>query len=140
MEKFSIPENRKEFVKLCTAELETDKPRSAWSRGVQNYTAELFDNVLNFWNDYAGEKLNYKDFEKLMLNGADNWDQYSNGGTLCYNQDIAERLFTPSQLKRWRNTNWNIDLLELQAQALRQAARHAFTIAKCIWNRQNQEF
>ncbi len=141
MEKFSIPENRKEFIKLCITELENEKPRSAWARGVQNYTAELFNNVLNFWNDYTGEATNYKDFEKLMLNGADNWHYYSyGGGSYCYNFDIAKNIFTPSQFKRWQNTKWNIDLMELQTRALRIAAHKAFCIAKCIWNRQDQEF
>jgi len=64
----------------------------------------------------------------LMLNGAQNWYQYSWGGcSLIYDRDIAERLCTPSELKRTKNgerrPNQNEEWLDVQARALRQAAR-----------------
>jgi len=65
--------------------------------------------------------------EKL-LNGATDWHAYSCGGNaLIYNSDIAERLCSPSELKRCKGgdnqpsprESW----LDVQARALRQASR-----------------
>ena len=61
-----------------------------------------------------------------MLNGANNWDVYSWGGcSLIYNEDVAKRLCTPSELKKTRNgerrPNSREAWLETQARALRQA-------------------
>ena len=66
--------------------------RSAWSRGVQAYAVELVES-LNDSADLANETM----LQKELLNGADNWAQYSEGGAaLCYDADIAERLCPPS--------------------------------------------
>ena len=95
--------------------------RSAWSRGVQAYAVELVESLEDS-ADLANEWM----LQKELLNGADNWRQYSEGGcALVYNVDIAERLCSPSELKRnkWGmlppngRENW----LEVQARALWQA-------------------
>ena len=74
-----------------------------------------------------------------LLNGASDWSQYSWGGcSLIYDGDIAERLCTPSELKKTRNgerrPNSREDWLDVQARALYQASnsitRHANRIAK----------
>lgn len=66
--------------------------------------------------------------EKALLNGADDWNAYSWGGcALCYDGDIAERLCSPSELKKTRNgerrPNSREEWLDVQARALYQAAR-----------------
>lgn len=64
--------------------------------------------------------------EKMALNGASNWDEYSWGGcSLIYDADIAERLCCPSELKKTRNgerrPNSREEWLDTQARALYQA-------------------
>lgn len=61
-----------------------------------------------------------------LLNGANDWSQYSWGGSaLIYDGDIAERLCTPSELKKTRNgerrPNSREEWLDVQARALYQA-------------------
>lgn len=61
-----------------------------------------------------------------MLNGAQDWDNYSySGSALIYNKDIANRLCTMSELKRTRNgefkPNSRETWLDVQARALYQA-------------------
>lgn len=65
---------------------------SAWSKGVSIYAAELRETLAE--NNLPATKEN-------MLNGARNWSEYSYGGSaLTYDADIAERLCSPSELKR----------------------------------------
>ena len=97
--------------------------RSAWGRGVQAYAVELVEN-LNDSADLSNETL----LRKALLNGADNWQQYSVGGcALIYDADIAERLCSPSELKRCkggeRQPNARETWIECQARALWQAHR-----------------
>ncbi len=63
-----------------------------------------------------------------LLNGADNWQHWAEGGCgLAYDADIAERLCTPSELRRTdggrlppnRRETW----LNVEARAASQAAR-----------------
>ena len=62
-----------------------------------------------------------------LLNGAQNWEQYSYGGCAeVYDGDICERLCTESQKKKTRDGELPLmgeDWLTVQARALRQAAR-----------------
>ena len=100
---------------------------SAWNQGVIQYALELVDNLkeeqLNGFNHV---------YEDTMLNGASNWEEYSYGGcSLIYNEDIAERLLTPSELKKfygkdgifnnYKNPNKREDWMQMQARALFQA-------------------
>ena len=95
--------------------------RSAWSRGVKAYAVELVEGMED-GADLANEWM----LQKALLNGADNWAQYSEGGAaLCYDADISERLCPPSELKR---TKWGMlppngreTWLDVQARALWQA-------------------
>ena len=106
------------------------KKRSAWKRGVKEYTFELLENLEEqIENGYLTNEIfeSPKLLDKAMLNGAENWSQYSWGGcSLIYDGDIAERLCTPSELKRTKNgerrPNQNEEWLDVQARALRQAA------------------
>lgn len=105
--------------------------RSAWRRGVRVYALELLEELEEHYSGgYVTDEVfaDSKALEKALLNGADNWEQYSWGGcSLIYDSDIAERLCTPSELKRTRGgerrPNRNEEWLDCQARALFQAAR-----------------
>ena len=99
------------------------KLRSAWLRGVRVYACELLE-------EYEEEEItqNFRLLEQDLLNGAENWKAYSWGGcSLIYDQDIAFRLCTPSELKKTRNgqrkPNKAEEWLDTQARALYQAVR-----------------
>lgn len=118
-----------EFIAALTAQLATVKNRSAWDRGVQQYAedfaAELAEN-LNGGYILLDDLRTGKGAEEAMLNGADNWNQYSYGGSsYIYDWDIARILCTPSELKRTRNGERNPNSretwLDVQARALFQA-------------------
>ena len=96
--------------------------RSAWSRAVYTYAAELVESL-----DDSADLSNERLLEKALLNGAGDWRQYSEGGcALIYDADIAERLCSPSELKRCkggeRRPNSRENWLDCQARALWQAA------------------
>ena len=101
--------------------------RSAWERGVRQYAVELLEDLsyltADEWDGSWSMRL------KLLLNGADDWQQYSHGGcSLIYDRDIAERLCTPSELRRINNVqhgqpNHRETWLDCQARALWQAAQ-----------------
>ena len=96
--------------------------RSAWSRGVHAYAVELVESLAES-DDLSNEIL----LRKALLNGADDWQQYSEGGcSLVYDADIAERICSPSELKRVRggkrNPNSRENWIECQTRALTQAA------------------
>jgi len=101
--------------------LEAMPARSAWARGVRNYAIDLVDGL-------QGEDIpeNVEQLKTALLNGAQSWQQYSEGGcALVYNSDIAEALCSPSELKRVkggdRNPNAREDWIACQARALCQA-------------------
>lgn len=116
--------------------LEARKDRSAWSKGVTVYALELLDDLAEaaeggYIAADAVELLKPRAMRAAMLNGADNWEQYSWGGSsLIYNVDIAKRLCCPSELKKTRNgerrPNSREEWLDTQARALCQAANRFF--------------
>ncbi len=74
---------------------------SAWKRGVKEYTDELLDNLEE--KAQINERLpkDEKELKEWMLNGAMDCKDYSY--TYCslkYDSQIAERLCTPSELKK----------------------------------------
>ena len=96
--------------------------RSAWSRAVYTYASELVGG-LDSSVDLSNETL----LRKALLNGASDWQQYSEGGcALVYDADIAERLCSASELKRCkggeRQPNARENWIECQTRALWQAA------------------
>jgi hypothetical protein len=109
--------------------IEARKERSAWSRGVQSYALGIladFDEWCIFNEDHGDSvpELN----ERTALNGASDWEQWSYGGQgLCYDAYIAERLCTPSELRKTKGgiypptgaSSW----LLVEARAARQAWR-----------------
>ena len=108
------------------AELEARKDRSAWDRGVTAYALELVDELEELAAYEGRNPETVKECREWMLNGAQNWSQYSWGGSsLIYDRDIAERLCTPSELKKTRHgerrPNSREEWLDTQARALYQA-------------------
>ena len=109
-----------------TAELETRKDRSAWDKGVNAYALELVEELKERVEYEGRNPESAEECREWMLNGAQDWGQYSWGGSaLIYNSDIAERLCTPSELKKTRNgerrPNSREEWLDTQARALFQA-------------------
>ena len=75
--------------------------RSAWKRGVKEYADELLDNLEEKAQYYERLPRNEKELKEWLLNGAMDWEDYSYGGcSLIYDSQIAERLCTPSELKK----------------------------------------
>ena len=110
--------------------LENHKTRSAWETGVKEYAFELLDELeeSRAYNNADMHVHELDDIKTEMLNGARDWNQYSWGGSsLIYDGDIAERLCTPSELKKTRNgerrPNAREEWLDTQARALNQAYR-----------------
>ena len=106
--------------------------RSAWSRGVKEYALELVEDL-----DDSADLSNEVILQKELLNGAQSWAQYSEGGcSLIYDADIAERICSPSELKRVkggeRRPNARENWLEVQARALWQAHK----VIEKTWKRE----
>lgn len=99
-------------------------PRGAWSKGVKEYALMILERMEDETIDKAE---NLKELNKVLLNGADNWTQSSEGGSyLIYDEDIAETLCNNTELKRTKHgekaPNKNETWLDVQARALFQAA------------------
>lgn len=114
------------ICELIRLKLENENNRSAWAKGVNNYAFDLVDELEEATKDYGRDPFNSEELKKWCLNGADGWTAYSyNGCSLCYNTDIAERLCTPSELKKKRggvlNPSSRESWLDVQARALYQA-------------------
>ena len=99
---------------------------SAWKRGVKDYAYELLDTLEDRAQSYGRLPKDESELEEWLLTGARNWAEYSRGGNaLVYDCQIAERLCTPSELKRTdggmltpnRPESW----LDVQTRALYQA-------------------
>ena len=127
-----------------TKELEARKDRSAWNKGVTLYALELVEE-LEERAEYEGRNPEAgKECREWMLNGAQDWDQYSRGGrSLIYDSDIAERLCCPSKLKRTRNgerrPNSREEWLDTQARALYQAANRVSSLYRSIYGEMKVE-
>jgi len=117
------------------AAIDQEKARSAWSKGVKNYAHELLDN-------YCGslEESEYVHDKKILLNGADSWKHYSwSGCSYCYDEDIAQALCNPSELKKTKGglnrPNSREEWLDVQVRALTQAERLLYRLSKAIGER-----
>ena len=113
--------------------VENVKVRSAWSKGVKTYAIELLTYV------ETAEFESLDELKNVVLHGASDWMQYSEGGcSLIYNADIAERLCSPSELKRTKNglndPNSRENWVQVQARALFQA----WELVKRTYNEMNK--
>ena len=110
-------------IENIRATITARRARSAWDKGVTLYALELLDNL----RDLPAAD-NRQEIQKALLNGARDWREYSWGGcAMIYNGDIADRLCSPSELKRCRGGEWRPnrreEWLDVQARALYQASR-----------------
>jgi len=103
--------------------IQNKKTRGAWDKAVSQYALDLLESL-------DGEEI----CKSNLLNGAQDWKQYSEGGcSLIYDSDIAERVCNPSELTRTRGgelqPNSRETWLDVQSRALHQAykriIRHA---------------
>lgn len=122
-----------------TNELNARNDKSAWNKAVTTYALELVE-TLDGWGKQAAS---VAELREMMLNGADDWNAYSWGGSsLIYNSDIAERCCTASELKRVTRKDGSLrDManarehwLDVQARALYQAANRVANIAAKYFN------
>ena len=114
-----------ETANMIFDRIEHLNPHSAWNHGVMKYALELMNSV------EIGEEIT----EKRLLNGAENWHQYSEGGyAFIYDALICRRLCSPSEIKKTkdgkRRPNKQETWLDVQARALYQAARLIMKIKK----------
>ena len=119
----------KTIAELRTA-IQNEKARSAWGKGKKIYALELIEELDDSF-EFCGSPAD----KKMLLNGADSWSQYSDGGcSLIYDGDIAERLCSPSELKKTRNGERNPNgqetWLDVQTRALTQAAGMVCRLAR----------
>lgn len=110
--------------------IESEPARSAWNRGVKLYALELIEEMKDDAEFYGSPA-----DRKALLNGAQDWQEYSEGGcSLVYDCDIAERLCSPSGLKRVkggdRAPNSRENWIDVQARALYSASRQIMRIAR----------
>lgn len=116
-------------INTIKKELKNRNDRSAWNKGVTGYALELLDSL------EREEYENKTELKKALLNGAENWKDYSWGGSSeIYNEDIAIRLCTPSELKKNKNgerrPNAFEEWLDVQARALFQACNRIVKASK----------
>lgn len=107
------------LVRDVIAELRARRDRSAWDRGVTAYALQMLEEL-------ETPELYPEVVDKSLLNGAPSWHDYSWGGCACiYDRQIAERLCTPSELKKTRGgerrPNPHEEWLDVQARACFQA-------------------
>ena len=120
--------------------VEAYRAASAWGKGVKEYASDLLNHLEegikgNWFSDADISSPNL--LKKELLNGAADWFEYSKtGNALIYDEDIAQRLCTPSELKQRQGgrlqSNSCETWIELQARALHQAAGLIMRSAKHI--------
>lgn len=121
----------KEQVKKVLEKLQA-KRLSCWDRGVIYYAFDLLEKIDA---DELPKELN--SLEKLLLNRAPNWEDFSWGGySLIYDVDICERLATPSEQKKKDygrlKPNQYEHWLDVQCRALAQAFHLVYKIVNNI--------
>lgn len=125
-------------IKELRQAIENEPARSAWDRGRKLYALELLDDLAEAIEGGYFDTANIADraaLKEQLLNGAKDWSQYSWGGSAwIYDSDIAERLCSPSELKKTRNgerrPNSREEWLDVQARALSQAANMIMRLAR----------
>lgn len=105
---------------------EKKKERGAYGRGVYEYAFDIIDVLEEYEPEELEAVKNRQYLKKLMLKGAESTKEASYGACfLIYDEDIAERLCNPSELKKTkhgqRRPNRNEEWLDVQARALNAA-------------------
>ena len=111
---------RKELLVRELEDMKKRFARSAWDKGVYDYAFDILEPL--------GDELENVKADTLM-NGANTWTDYSYGGcALICDDDIAKRMCTPSEYKKYLNATPNSKLSDsdywlgnVQTRALFQA-------------------
>lgn len=120
------PQQRAIGYTVLRHRIEEKPARSAWSRGVKEYALEMVDHLEEYNNGDIPRTM--KNLNAWLLNGARDWKQASEGGSwLITNEEIAQRLCSPAELKKVaggrRQPNKRETWIDVQARALFQAAQ-----------------
>lgn len=103
--------------------IKAQKARSAWARGVKQIAADMLDGI------DKSEISSAKD----ALNGADSPEQWVYGGCgLIYDEDIAELLCTPSELRRTKGGQRQPNSCESWLDVYARAAFQAYKLIKVV--------
>ena len=109
-----------------------EKPRSAWSRGVNNIAMNIVAEILENADGNDAPHFNrVDDFSKHFYNVSLR-EAVDGGCFLIYDYDIAENFCTPSELKRVkngeRNPNSRESWLDVMYRGAYQAIRHIISL------------
>ena len=116
---------KREQLEKIEKGIQSERSGNAWKRGVNGFAEMLIERLL-IEGDTSGDAVDWLTLKDELLNGAKDWKQYSwGGGALIYDEDIAQALCSPSELKATRNgqrrPNKSEEWLDTQARALYQA-------------------
>lgn len=122
------PKTYTEIYNLLTQE----KPRSAWSRGVNNIAIDMVSEILENTNgNDAPHFYRVDDFARHFY-GVLLREAVDGGCFLIYDTHIAENFCTPSELKRAkngeRNPNSRETWLDVMYRGAYQAIKHIITL------------
>ena len=123
-------------VSKLIKEIKKTNCKSYWQKGLKAYAIEMVRDI-----EYKKE-ISYRFAETDLLNGAQSWLEYSEGGcSLVCHKDIAKRLCTPSELKRMTRIDGSLKdrpnaretWLECQSRALFQACELIKNIIRNVY-------
>ena len=111
-----------------------EKPRSAWTRGVNNIAMDIVSEILENADGNDAPHFNrVEDFARHFYNVSLR-EAVDGGCFLVYDYDIAENFCTPSELKRVkngeRNPNSRETWLDVMYRGAYQAIRHIISLQK----------
>lgn len=114
--------------------LTQEKPRSAWTRGVNNIALNIVDEILQEYNGDEEAHFNcVDDFARHFYN-ASLREAVDGGCFLIYDYDIARNFCTPTELNRVKNGERNPNScetwLDVMYRGAYQAIRHIITLQR----------
>lgn len=95
----------KDYIRCLVENAPQRKNASAWNKGVKNYAVDLIDGLPDAYCLICANQSELEEcikiLKKLLLNGAENWRQYSYGGfAYIYDEEIAEALCNHSEFRK----------------------------------------
>lgn len=86
----------------------SNRARSRYDRGVVELALMILGDGAFYGRAEEELPATWKELEKLLLCGAESWEQYVYGGRILVSDyHIAKLLLTPSLFKRWENSPSN---------------------------------